>query len=136
MQARVSAAADLEYLTRRRRAGARQPARPQSDDLREPVDAGDLDQSPRDAQLPEEHHAARLARRQRPEHAPHRAVLTGVRLSAQRRPEPVDAEALGAVRKRAERPAEGLLTCDQAAADDRDSHREGERHTGDHEDRA
>ena len=136
VQARVSAAADLEYLTRRRRAGARQPARPQSDDLREPVDAGDLDQSPRDAQLPEEHHAARLARRQRSEHAPHRAVLTGVRLSAQRRPEPVDAEALGAVRKRAERPAEGLLTCDQAAADDRDSHREGERHTGDHEDRA
>jgi hypothetical protein len=91
---------------------------------------------PCDAELPEEHDPSCLARRQRSEHAPHRAVLARVRPSAQRRPEPVDAETLGAVRKRAERPAKRLLARDQAAADDRDRHRKGERHTGDHEDRA
>ena len=114
-------------------AGSRQAPALQTDDLGQPVDRRDLDEVAGDPQLPEEDDSSDRSGRERPEHAPHRLVLARVGAVRERRPEAVDTEAALVVGKACKAAVQRLLAGDETAADDRDRHREGERHAGDDE---
>jgi hypothetical protein len=112
-----------------------QAAAAKADDVAKPVDGRDLDQLAADPELAEEDDAADLPGSERPEHAPHRPVLAPVRLPAEGQPEAVDPEAARACGQLVEPSLERLLPGDEAAADDCDDHREGERDARDDEQR-
>src|SRR5581483_1762823 len=126
-------AADRDDLAAGARARPWQAPALQLEDLRQAVDRGDLDEPAVDAQLAEEDDSPDLTGGERAEHAPNREILAPVRLRPQRQPEAIDPEAARVGGQRGETLVERLLPRDEAAADDGDGHREGERDAADDE---
>src|SRR5581483_8654417 len=118
------------------RARPREAAALELEDLRQAVDCGDLDEPAVDPQLAEEDDAPRLTRGERSKHATDGAVFAPVRPFLQRQSEAIYAEPAGVGGQRRETLAERLLPRDEAAPDDGDDHREGERDAADDERRA
>jgi hypothetical protein len=119
----AAARPELEHLAAGGDACARKATRVQARDRAERVQARQLDEAARHAELAEEHGAERPARGERGEGASDRAVGLGIAL-ARREAERVDAEALLRGGKLGHRTLDGAVAGDQAASLDPDEHRD------------